>query len=307
MEGTIYHEECLMRLARKGKFKVKPPGKPAYSLVPTPQEFEMIRAGVNVLIVCKTTTKIFEQEKVPTLPLVIDRLFTMDKELEEIIEDPENQDEMVVNFAIAVREQLKKDNSFPDYGTKNELTCMANYLNPTLKGCHLKMKNINKFEGTKTKIEQQQNHWKCDSDLEEVDEDIVDVPEETSVKKLTPTELLKRQLREEDDKTKSRVNEGSGVFGDPETAIKKEMKTYETLMEAKDGTDLLKWWKSHSEQLPLLSYMVRIIFCIPAASSKSERVFSVAGRIVTLSRARTAPEQVENLVIMKCNLRLRER
>ena len=71
--------------------------------------------------------------------------------------------------------------------------------------------------------------------------------------------------------------------------MQKEMKTYETLMEAKDGTDLLKWWKSHSEQLPLLSYMVRIIFCIPAASSKNKRVFSVAGRIVTPARARTAP------------------
>ena len=87
-------------------------------------------------------------------------------------------------------------------------------------------------------------------------------------------------------------------------AIQKEMKTYETLMEAKDGTDLLMWWKNHSEQLPLLSYMVRVIFCIPAASSKSKRVFFMAGRIVTPSRARTAPEQVENLVIMKCNMRL---
>ena len=29
-----------------------------------------------------------------------------------------------------------------------------------------------------------------------------------------------------------------------------------------------------------------------------------ASRIVTTSRARTAPEQVENLVIMKCNMRL---
>ena len=94
------------------------------------------------------------------------------------------------------------------------------------------------------------------------------------------------------------------VFGVPQTAIQKEMKTYETLMEAKDGTDLLKWWKNHSKQLPLLSYMVRIIFCIAAASSKSEQVFSVAGRIGTPSRARTAPEQVENLVIMKCNMRL---
>ena len=42
---------------------------------------------------------------------------------------------------------------------------------------------------------------------------------------------------------------------------------------------LLKWWKSHSKKLP-------------------------ASRIVTPSRARTAPEQVENLVIMKCNMRL---
>ena len=40
------------------------------------------------------------------------------------------------------------------------------------------------------------------------------------------------------------------------------------------------------------------------ASSKSERVFSVAGRIVSPDRNRLAPELVENLVIMKCNLRL---
>ena len=46
--------------------------------------------------------------------------------------------------------------------------------------------------------------------------------------------------------------------------------------------------------------MVKIIFCIPVASSKSERIFSMAGRIVAPFRARTAPEQV----IMKCNMRL---
>ena len=35
--------------------------------------------------------------------------------------------------------------------------------------------------------------------------------------------------------------------------------------------------------------MVMIIFYIPAASSKSERVFSVAGRIVTPSRGQDSP------------------
>ena len=97
----------------------------------------MIRAGVKFLKISKTTTKIFEQDTVATLPLVIDRLFTMDKEPEESIEDPENQDEMVVNFAIAVKEQFKNENRFPDFGPKNKLNCMASYLNPTLKGCHL--------------------------------------------------------------------------------------------------------------------------------------------------------------------------
>ena len=50
--------------------------------------------------------------------------------------------------------------------------------------------------------------------------------------------------------------------------------------------------------------LVGVIFPIPAASSKSERVFSVAGRIVTPDRNRLAPELVEDLVTMKCNLRL---
>ena len=33
---------------------------------------------------------------------------------------------------------------------------------------------------------------------------------------------------------------------------------------------------NHQEQFPILSFMVRIVFAVPCASSKSERVFSVA-------------------------------
>ena len=53
-----------------------------------------------------------------------------------------------------------------------------------------------------------------------------------------------------------------------------------------------------------LALLARVIFPIPAASSKSERVFSVAGRVVTPDRNRLAPEMVEDLVTLKCNLRL---
>ena len=56
--------------------------------------------------------------------------------------------------------------------------------------------------------------------------------------------------------------------------------------------------------LSWLALLVRVVFAIPAASSKSERVFSGAGRVFTPDRNRLAPEMVEDLVMLKCNLRL---
>ena len=43
---------------------------------------------------------------------------------------------------------------------------------------------------------------------------------------------------------------------------------------------------------------------LSAASSKSELVFSVAGNVVTPKRANLNPEEVEDLVVVKCNSRL---
>ena len=68
--------------------------------------------------------------------------------------------------------------------------------------------------------------------------------------------------------------------------------------------DQLKWWKHHESQFPLLAKLVKVVFPVPAASSKSERVFSVAGNVVTPKRANLNPEKVEDLVVVKCNLRL---
>ena len=66
----------------------------------------------------------------------------------------------------------------------------------------------------------------------------------------------------------------------------------------------LEWWKHHESQFPLLAKLVKVVFPVPAASSKSERVFSVAGNVVTPKRANLNPEKVEDLVVVKCNSRL---
>ena len=85
--------------------------------------------------------------------------------------------------------------------------------------------------------------------------------------------------------------------------FKDECIKYETVIkEAEEGEDILEWWSKHQAILPLLSYMARVLFAVPASSSKSERVFSVAGNVVTAKRARLDPEKVEDLVILKTNV-----
>lgn len=89
-EGVNYHQDCLLRLARKGKLKVKK-DKQVISLVPTIEEFELIETAIKVLKICQVTTKTFEQEAEPTLPLVVERLYTMDCLLKELQETEMNQ------------------------------------------------------------------------------------------------------------------------------------------------------------------------------------------------------------------------
>ena len=86
--------------------------------------------------------------------------------------------------------------------------------------------------------------------------------------------------------------------------FERECSSYELLPDADSGIDQLLWWKDHQQQFPLLSYLARVVFAVPAASSKSERVFSVVSIIVTPKRTSLNPEKVEQLIVSKCNMQL---
>jgi hypothetical protein len=264
MEGVVYHEECLMRLARQGKFTKKSKGR-TYSLVPTISQFRMIKAGFKVLRFCKVTTKQFEQEKVPTLPIVVERFYNMDKEMEQFIDDLEHtEEEMAIDFATVLREKLQR--RFPEFGTDRVLNCMANYLNPALKGIHLKL--TKKFEATKEEMEDKLKSWKEDSmEVTEEDDDPDDPAEPVQAVKLSPTQLLKQQLMQADvlDDTgasgiRLRISRGRAVSDLGMTAFEKECHMYEKLPDVQQDADLLGWWRNHQEQFPLLSYIVRYFF-----------------------------------------------
>ena len=69
------------------------------------------------------------------------------------------------------------------------------------------------------------------------------------------------------------------------------------------SVDQLGWGKHHETQFPLLAKL-KVVFPVPAASSKSERVFSVAGNVVTSKRVKLNPEKVKDLVVVKRNSRM---
>ena len=244
MVGVIYHQDCLMRLARKGKLKVKK-DKQVVSLIPTMEEFLLIEAGAEVLKICQETTKVFEQEARPTLPLVVERLYTMDCLLKDFESSPNFA---VAEFSEALRENLGAENRFPQFGMRNELNCMANYLNPILRGCHLKLEGGKKFEETKTVLARSFEEWDLAKQLPEEEEKSNEVNQPEVVKKLTPTELLKQQVRRQH--LKPAVARMSQIFKEPATLLEEEMTKYENAEDAADGTDMLQWWKHHEKEYP---------------------------------------------------------
>ena len=301
MKGVLYHEDCLLQLARRGELINEDKDGNQVNLIPTFSDFMMIKAAVGVLEKCRVTTKLFEQEKVPTVNIVMDRLYTVDSELDEFINDAEN-DRMSVNFAVCLRDQLNE--RFPKFGGNKELNCMGNYLNPTLKGIHLKETKL--FEETKDLMEEKLGDWKKEGEgLDNpTEEDDSEPP-----KKISPTEMLKRKMKQKEEESRGiRITiRRSSVFSnsaESQSRFKQECFLYENLPDAPADINQLEWWKSHQEQFPLLSHLVRVVFAVPAASSKSERVFSVAGNMVTPKRTRLNTETVEALVVVNTNIRI---
>ena len=63
----------------------------------------------------------------------------------------------------------------------------------------------------------------------------------------------------------------------------------------------LKWWHSKSLYFPALANFAKKYLCIPATSTPSERVFSLAGNIVTKNRCQLLPQNVDRLVFLSSN------
>ena len=68
--------------------------------------------------------------------------------------------------------------------------------------------------------------------------------------------------------------------------------------------DPLTFWKSQSQQFPLLSKLAQQIHSIPATSTSVERQFSAAGLIINERRTNLSPHQLDNILLIRSTKKL---
>ena len=86
---------------------------------------------------------------------------------------------------------------------------------------------------------------------------------------------------------------------DPNEKIKQELERY--MLEPPSKMPALEWWKSRVSTFPTLSRLAAKYLCIPASSVPSERIFSIAGNIVTKKRCRLSPDNVNQMIFLHRN------
>jgi len=62
--------------------------------------------------------------------------------------------------------------------------------------------------------------------------------------------------------------------------------------------EVIEWWKNNANLYPQLSKLALKLLSIPASSAAAERVFSLAGNIITEKRNRLCPKSVDSLLFL---------
>jgi hypothetical protein len=100
----------------------------------------------------------------------------------------------------------------------------------------------------------------------------------------------------------SKKESNSGVPINRREATDRQIQLYLAEKTLSTEADPLQWWNMSGTHFNILSVMAKKYLSLCATSVTSERLFSVAGNIVTSRRTRLRPDNVNELVFLSCNL-----
>ena len=89
----------------------------------------------------------------------------------------------------------------------------------------------------------------------------------------------------------------------PQEKIKQELDSYLSHPQLEMEENPLNWWKVEHRRYPHLAKLAQKYLCICATSVPAERIFSIAGQIVSDRRSALKPERVDQLVFLARNLK----
>ena len=281
LERLLYHQECLEYMDRKRQLD-----KVSESML-NREDWRVLDAVVKILRPVKIATKVLESETEPTINRVAETIFDAEEHLKDVDSD-ESAPDKAKHFAKNLRKSLQR--RFPNFGLDEKVVGFGNFLDPHLKGVHLDQ--IGRLEQYVNAVSKAISGYEAPSG--DTEEEIVIENE-----KLTPTEKLLRKKN----------NPLSEVFDIRSSGVKEaeeEIKVYRQLPLCPRSESILTWWKSHADVLPRLTVFAKQILAIPASSSSSERLFSIAGLFDTVKRGNLKLETLETLTLFKTNKKLLE-
>lgn len=268
----------------------------------TYDEQHQLQELVKVLKPFETVTTILCSQKSPTMQHVC----AATKKLERDIGDHESDSDMIKGIKSTMRTELMRRTEIED------LPLLAALLNPDTKG--LPFLSAEERERSQVLLREKAAHINVEVKVEFPQIKPLEEPKLPSLPSLpddeTPETIeppTKKQIMcldsidwLEDVCVVAETKESN------ETMVEAEIKRYMT-MERQDtdsSLTLLQWWKQNQLLFPRLAKLARAVLAVPASSVPSERVFSLAGNIVSKKRSRLNPELVNRLIFLNMNMDL---
>ena len=114
--------------------------------------------------------------------------------------------------------------------------------------------------------------------------------------KLTPLEELFAEEEKEVRKEAETIRRLSS-----DERVDKEIHDYKNLLPVSMATNPVGWWWKKNKSFPMLYTLSAKYMCVQASSTPSERVFSLAGDIISEERCRIRPEKADQLIFLQKN------
>ncbi|KAK3919978.1 E3 SUMO-protein ligase ZBED1, partial [Frankliniella fusca] len=246
-------------------------------LISEAEASEMV-ALIKILTPFNKAIKLFEMEKQPTIQHVVPQYFV----LKSHVEDPQLLDSLpIAKFRSLLLSQLQ-DKYLPNISERHKI---GSFLWPRCSA--LAFYSAEEREMVKSSVR------RLVQEQEEVMRRRGLLPDPS----LQPAPQKKRCTRLSSDDDYSSI-----LGGEKESDVADEVDKYLFIVQTSGNgvrsADLLQWWKDKSTDLPVLSRVVRMILATPASSSASERIFSVAGRLISPRRNCLSPEIVDVMLFL---------